>query len=82
MNKIWENYKKPTPVKWRKIGDFALLMLPVIQGGLLSAPNVTESQKYWIGFIASILIPAFKFWTNTQKDTEATQDIISSSHLN
>ncbi len=72
--KLWDNYKRATPVKWRKIGDFALIMLPVIQVGVMGAPagTFTVIQQYWIGFGASILIPAFKFWTNTKKEEEPT----------
>jgi hypothetical protein len=74
MKSLWDSYKKPTPVRWRKIGDFALVMLPVIQVGLMGAPEGTFSpgQQYWIGFASSILIPAFKFWTNTRKEISLT----------
>ena len=71
IKQAWANYQKPTPVKWRKIGDFALIMLPVLQGGLMGAPDLSDATKYYIGFIATVLITGFKFWTNTRKDIKS-----------
>lgn len=62
------NYWQPTPVKWRMVGDFALILVPVIQGGLLGAPGLTDNGKYWISFISTVVLTAVKFWTNTKKE--------------
>lgn len=66
-----KHYSSPTPKKLRMIGDFCLLLLPVIQGGLANAPSVSDAAKYWIGFIATILLVAAKFFTNMYKDDVA-----------
>lgn len=64
MKNIIENYKKPVPPKWRKIGDFALVALPVLEAQLNTMPEVNEWYK-WSLMTAIIL---FKLWTNTKVD--------------
>ena len=64
MKHLIENYKKPTPKKWRKIGDFALILIIVLEAQLNAMPIVNEWAKWGI---ATALI-AFKFWTNTRTD--------------
>jgi hypothetical protein len=58
-----EHYKKPTPVKWRKIGDACLLLSTLISGTSL----ITEHQ-----YIAVTLMGvAGKFLTNFFSDEQA-----------
>lgn len=45
---------------WQFWGDFAIVMIPVIQGGLVSAP-ISDHAKFWAGFICTISLTAFKF---------------------
>lgn len=75
IQKVWENYKKPTPVKFRKIGDFSLLLIPVIQIGLAEAPEgvLEPSTKFWIGFVASIVLTIVKFLTNTMPEKNLSE---------
>lgn len=63
-----KNYYQPTPKKFRQIGDFCLIMVPVIQAGLIAAPSMTDNSKYWIGFITTVVLTGVKFWTNTFKE--------------
>lgn len=44
--KAWENYKKPTPEKWRKLGDSILLLGTTLNTYLVSI----ESPMGWIIF--------------------------------
>lgn len=67
MNKRWENYKKPTPVKWRKVGDFALLLCVFLSGSIMSLP-IDEQGKLWTIFGLNLISTIIKFWTNTNKD--------------
>jgi len=68
--KLWIDYKTPTPAKWRKLGDFALLMLVTLQSIIAAAPEEVLSTKesYWIGVSLTLLVVGFKFWTNTHTD--------------
>jgi hypothetical protein len=67
--KFWDNYKKPTPAKWRKRGDFALLLLVALQPFILTAP-FNDVVKWYIEVIFTTLLVVFKFWTNTKKENE------------
>jgi hypothetical protein len=76
MQKVWANYKKPTPIRWRKIGDFALIMIPVIQTSLLGAPEgiFSDHMKFWVGVISSITLTGIKFFTNTFVEKTPTEE--------
>lgn len=65
MNDLIEKYRKPTPPGWRNVGDFALVMIPVIMG---AAPNlpISASAQTWIMQIGAVLMVGIKFWTNTK----------------
>ena len=69
---IWKNYKEPTPDKWRKRGDYALVLLASIQIAIASAPAevLTIRQSYWISLILTLVITSYKFWTNTQTNED------------
>lgn len=65
--KAIKNYYAPTPVFWRKIGDFALLLLPAVHLLIANAPNLSENQSYWLIGLCDALLIGAKFWTNTKK---------------
>jgi hypothetical protein len=67
LNKVWEDYKKPTPPKYRKIGDFALLLIPTIEAALATAPSevMGEISKFYVGFACSVILVGIKFFSNT-----------------
>lgn len=60
-----KKYNEPTPKYWRKIGDFALLLLVSIQP-LIDTMPIDDIRKYWLGFALTILLVGIKFWTNTK----------------
>jgi hypothetical protein len=68
--KIIENYKKPTPPKWRKAGDFALIALPVLEAQLNTMPDINEWYKWTL--MTTIIL--FKLWTNTQVIKDETEN--------
>ena len=70
--KLWIDYKKPTPEKWRKRGDYALLMLATIQVAIAGAPIEVLSirQSYWLSLILTLVGTTYKFWTNTHTEDE------------
>lgn len=70
--KLWIDYKTPTPAKWRKLGDFALLMLVTLQSIIAAAPEeiLSTKESYWIGVSLTLLVVGFKFWTNTHTENE------------
>lgn len=69
LKSMISNYKKPTPKKWRKIGDYVLLVTGLVPMQLPLLP-IPDNQKVWIGAISTLLGITIKFWTNTKKDPE------------
>ncbi len=63
-NKMLRNYYKPTPVKWRKLGD-ALLAVSVTITGFAMYENVQ-----WVALTALITGVIGKFLTNFFKDDD------------
>jgi|688.fasta_scaffold1572690_2 hypothetical protein len=60
MKKIWNSYKKPTPKKWRKLGDSIMAVSVFIGTATVSIPHVDK----WIP-LASVILGVFgKFLTN------------------
>lgn len=84
--KLWDNYKKRTPKKWRIRGDFALLGAMIIQiidfitPFIADAPGLTDLEKYWVPKILSTILIIYKFWTNTKKDQPNEQNIEAASN--
>lgn len=67
-SKIVENYKKPTPKKWRKMGDVALLLAITIEPAIQSMPLANLYAKEWIVWGFSTCLILFKFYTNTKAE--------------
>lgn len=67
---MWAHYKKPTPLKWRKIGDYILLLTAFIDGSLPKWP-IPDEYKIWIAAGVSFIGITLKFWTNTKKEENA-----------
>lgn len=65
-----DNYKHPTPARFRKIGDLCLVVMPVIQSGIMSAPDLGDSAKYWLMLAVSVVMVTAKFITNMFKDDQ------------
>jgi hypothetical protein len=51
MKNLWENYKTPTPDKFRKLGDW-LLLIAGIGGIVLSQLTLVPA---WVGSIISLI---------------------------
>lgn len=68
MKKVWEDYKKPVPIKWRKIGDFSLVVSTFLSGSLMGLP-IDEHQKLWSIFILNFISTCIKFFANAQKES-------------
>jgi hypothetical protein len=65
LKTLKRKYSDPTPRHWRKIGDFALILMVVIEGYLPQLP-LSESQHSWATFAVALLGASIKFWTNTK----------------
>ena len=63
-NKMLKNYYKPTPVKWRKLGD-ALLAVSVTITGFAMYENVQ-----WVALTALVTGVIGKFLTNFFKEDD------------
>lgn len=62
MKKIWKRYWSPS-AKWaRKLGDFCLLLIPVLEGMSFSNPKINDYKNYL--FVILVII---KFITNFTK---------------
>lgn len=69
IKQVIDNYKKPTPMKWRKIGDYVLLLQVFVTGQLPLWP-VPDQTKVIVGSIVTFVGISVKFWTNTKKDDD------------
>lgn len=49
INELTKKYAKPTPAKWRKIGDSILFFSIGLQPMITTLP-LTEHQMLWINF--------------------------------
>lgn len=67
MKRTIENYSKPTPIKWRKIGDY-ILVLQVLITAQAPAWPIADNIKVWIVSGVNFLGTSIKFWTNTRKE--------------
>lgn len=73
MKKLIDNYKKPTPAKWRKIGDTCLLAAIAVEPMVQSMPLADEAMKAWIAWTFSTALILLKFWSNTHTHQPETQ---------
>ncbi len=67
MKNLIENYKKPTPVLWRKIGDSILLLSAGLSGSIMGLP-LPDHTKLWIMFGVNLLGVFGKIITNLFKE--------------
>lgn len=56
------NYYRKTPKIWKKLGDSALVGIPLISSALMGAP-LPEDIKLWLMFGCNILLAIFKIIT-------------------
>lgn len=68
MKNVMINYRKPTPPKWRKIGDACLLLALVVEPLVQSMPLQDENAKAWMTWGFSAVLIVLKFWTNTRTE--------------
>lgn len=57
--RILHNYSRPTPKKWRKLGDALLGM-----GTTLTAYSIADEWDKWISLTALLVTISGKFLTN------------------
>jgi hypothetical protein len=69
MKNTISNYMKPTPAKWRKIGDFVLIIQAVLSANIPALP-IAENKKIWAMLVVNLIGTTVKFWTNTKKEDE------------
>lgn len=68
-----KNYYKPTPKKWRKIGDAILLGTASLSALMMGAP-LSESAKTLTIFLLNVIGVVGKVITNFFKEDEPKQD--------
>lgn len=75
MKKLWSNYKKVTPDRWRQIGDSILLAQAGLTGIIMTLP-VSDNAKVWAIAIVNFLGIIGKIMTNfsAKKDNEPSSD--------
>lgn len=69
--KLLDNYKRPTPAKWRKIGDAILLGSTSLSAMMMGAP-ISEHTQTWLIFILNVIGVAGKILTNFFKEDDST----------
>ncbi len=73
MQKIIANYNAPTPPGLKRLGDFALVMIPTIIIGVPQLP-ISHNAQDWIVQGSSLFLVALKFWTKTQSSIPVNND--------
>jgi hypothetical protein len=68
MKKIIENYNKPTPIIWRKWGDLALFLIPVLEAQFNMMPVDDSIESQWLKWGITTFLVLFKAYTNTKTD--------------
>lgn len=56
------NYYRKTPKLWKRLGDSALVGIPLISSAFMTAP-LPEDIKLWLIFGCNILLAIFKIIT-------------------
>ena len=74
---IIKDYQKPTPVKWRKVGDAILLGTTSLSAMMMGAP-LSDHAKTWTIFLLNVAGVFGKIITNLAKD-ETTDKPVSDS---
>lgn len=64
--RMWARYKQPTHPKWRKIGDYILLVTGFVTASLPTWSFISAENKVIIGAITGFVGMTLKFWTNTK----------------
>ncbi len=65
MKKLISNYQKPTPPVWRKIGDFSLLAIPIIEAQFAFIPAEINP---WVKWSITTIFILIKVYSNTKVD--------------
>ena len=70
MNIRLENYTKKTPDRWKKVGDFFLYSIPVVNGVMMTMPEVEHGAlvKAWVIFGWNMLASLAKIATKYLAD--------------
>jgi hypothetical protein len=56
------NWNKPTPARWRNIGDALLVSIPLLTGFIMQSP-LPEGAKSWLIFLSNLALVGGKFVT-------------------
>ena len=64
FKKHLNQYFEPTPIKWRIVGDIAILLIPEVIVFFQQAPELSEQIRFYGSWISSIILVAIKFATN------------------
>jgi len=67
-----KNYYKPTPKKWRKLGDALIVAIPTVQGAIMGL-DISLRAKAWIVLVISVILATGKFLTNFFADEPASE---------
>lgn len=67
------NYNKPTPKRWRRIGDYTMLVTMFLQANVPALP-ISATVKVYVLIVLGFVGMSIKFWTNTKKTTDGTKD--------
>jgi len=71
--KIFKNYSKPTPLKWRKRGDFAVItaiIMTLFKPLIDSNPIIADEAEKLVPSVISVVMLLFKLWTSTHSVKE------------
>lgn len=72
-------YKKKTNATAAALGDLAILLIPVIQVAIQTAPEMNPSLQHWLQTGVACVLIIFKFALKTikAKDNEESEDTVA-----
>jgi hypothetical protein len=70
MNVRLENYTKRTPDRWKRVGDFFLYSIPVVNSVVMTMPEVAHGAvvKAWVLFGWNMIASLVKVFTKYMAD--------------
>jgi len=72
LKESWEQYKKPTPPRFRQVGDTILIFSGFLSTSIMGLP-ISEHDKLWFVFGSNLLGVIGKIMMNFFKDENGNE---------
>jgi hypothetical protein len=68
------NYNKPSNPKWRKIGDIAIVAIPIYTSIILTLPGLDPNTVTWVNAIGNSILATIKLIGQFTLDPNYTEE--------